>query len=51
MVTTGADISNIGIKIIPLFDRFVIISNVFVLNLALEGRFIIKSMDISYQIR
>ena len=50
MATTGADINNIRIKITPLFNRFIIISNIFAPNLVLGGRFIIKSMDISYQI-
>ena len=48
MATAGADINNIGIKITPLFNRSVIISNVFTPNLVFEGRFVIKFMDISY---
>ena len=47
MVTTGVDINNIKIKIILLFNRFVIINNVFALDLALGGRFIIKFINIS----
>ena len=48
MATAGVDINNIRIKITPLFNRPVMINNVFVLNLTLGGRFIIKSIDISY---
>ena len=47
VVTAGVDINNIRIKIILLFNRSMIINNVFTLDLALGGRFIIKSMDIS----
>ena len=48
VVTAGVDINNIGIKIIPLFNRFVIINNVLAPDLILGGRFVIKSMDIFY---
>ena len=51
MVTAGVNINNIRIKIIPLFNRSVIINNVLAPDLALGGRFVIKSMDISCQIR
>ena len=51
MATVGVDINNIGIKIIPLLNRSVIINNILVLDLALGGRSVIKSMDISCQIR
>ena len=51
MVTARVDIDNIGIKIIPLFNRSVIINNVLTPDLVLGGRSVIKSMDISYQIR
>ena len=47
MATAGVDINNIGMKITLLFNLFVIINNIFILNFALGGRFIIKSMDIS----
>ena len=47
VATAGADIDNIRIKIILLFNRFVIINNIFIFNLILKGRFIIKSIDIS----
>ena len=38
MVTAGADINNIGIQITPLFNRFIIINNIFILDLILKGR-------------
>ena len=47
VATAGVNINSIGIKIIPLLNRSVIINNVFVFNLVLRGRFVIKSMDIS----
>ena len=47
----GADINSIGIKIIPLFNRFVIINNTLALNLILVGRFVIKFINIFYQMR
>ena len=51
MAIAGVNINNIGIKIIPLFNRFMIINNIFTPNWVLGGRFVIKSMDIFYQIR
>ena len=51
VATVGVDIDSIGIKIIPLFSRSVIINNVFTFILVLGGRSVIKSMDISCQIR
>ena len=45
MVTAGADINNIGFKITVLFNLFVITNDMFVPNLILGGRFIIKSID------
>ena len=51
MAIAGIDINNIKIKIILLFNRFIIINNIFTPDLTLGGRFIIKSMDIFYQIR
>ena len=51
MATAEVNINNIGIKITLLFNRFIIINNVFTPNLTLRSRFIIKFMDISYQIR
>ena len=51
MATAGVNINNIRIKIIPLFNRSVIINNIFALDLVLRGRSVIKSMDISCQIR
>ena len=50
VVTVGANINSIGIKIIPLFSRSVIINNILTLNLILRGRSVIKSIDIFYQI-
>ena len=47
MATAGVDIDSIGIKIIPLLNRFIIINNVFAFDLVLGGRSVIKSMDIS----
>ena len=47
MATAGADINSIGIKITPLFNRFIIINNVFAPDLILKGRSVIKSIDIS----
>ena len=47
VATAGVDIDIIGIKIIPLFNRFVIINNIFTFVLVLGGRSVIKSMDIS----
>ena len=51
VATAGVDIDSIGIKIIPLLNWSVIINNIFTFNLILGGRSVIKSMDISYQIR
>ena len=51
MVTAGVDINNIGIKITPLFNQSVIINNIFTFDFMLGGRSVIKSMDISCQIR
>ena len=51
MAIAGADINNIGIKIIPLLNRSVIINNVFALDLILGGRSVMKFMDIFCQIR
>ena len=51
MITAGVNIDNIGIKITPLFNRSVIINNVFAFDFVLRGRFVIKFMDISCQIR
>ena len=51
MATVGVDINNIGIKIIPLLNRSVIIHNILTPNLTLGGRSVMKSMDISCQIR
>ena len=48
VATTGVDIYNIGIKITLLFNQFVIINNVFVPDLILGGKSVIKSIDISY---
>ena len=48
MATTGVNINNIGMKIIPLFNQFVMINNIFVLNLVLKGRSVIKFINISY---
>ena len=48
MATAGVDINNIRIKIIPLFNRSVIINNVFALDLVLGGRSVMKFMDIFY---
>ena len=50
VATVEVNINNIGIKIIPLFNRSVIINNILTFDLVLKGKFIIKSMDISYQI-
>ena len=43
-----ADINNIKIKITPLFNRFVIINNVLMPDLALREKSVIKSIDIFY---
>ena len=43
----GVDIDNIGIKIIPLFNPFIIINNIFTFDLILGGRSVIKSINIS----
>ena len=51
MAIAGADINNIGIKITSLFSRSVIINNIFAPDLILMGRSVMKSIDISYQIR
>ena len=48
MATAGENINNIKIKIIPEFNRSVIINNILTPDLTLGERFIIKSMDISY---
>ena len=44
-----ADIHNIGIKIILLFSWSVNINSVFAPDLVLKGRFIIKFINIFYQ--
>ena len=48
--TAGVDINIIRIKIIPLFNRSVIINNILTPDLMLKGKFVIKSIDIFYQI-
>ena len=48
VVTAGVDINNIKIKITLLFNRSVIINNIFTPDFILEGRFVIKSIDIFY---
>ena len=47
MAIARADINNIGIKITLLLNRFIITNNVFVPDLILRGRSVIKSIDIS----
>ena len=51
MVTTGVDIDNIRIKITPLFSCFVVTNHVFVPDLILGGRFVMKFINFSCQIR
>ena len=48
MATTGVNINNIGIKMIPLFNQSLITNNIFTLDLILRGRFIIKFINIFY---
>ena len=50
MANAGADINNIRIKITPLLDQSIITNNIFAPNLTLKGRFVMKSINISYQI-
>ena len=46
MATARVNIDNIGIKITFLFNRSVIINNIFTPHLVLGGRSVIKSIDI-----
>ena len=48
MVTAGADINNIGIKITPLLNWFIIINIIFVPDLILKERSVIKFINIFY---
>ena len=51
VATTGVNINNVGIKIIPLLGQSVITNNILTPDLALKESSIIKSIHIFYQTR